>query len=460
MPANDLPIFFGGKPSENSLSFCPLSAVLRTPEIMSQFAADLHIHSRFCGASSLQMSVPSLLLWAPRKGIDLLGTGDFMHPGWMSELSEHLDQEDTGLLKPKDGSPTRFLLTAELAAIFPVEGRAAEIRLLVTAPNFAAIERLLEQLSPLTDPSAETIPSFQMQAAELVERILNASPQSFVIPVHLWSPSSAVYGSRFGFHSFQDCFAGFASEIHALETGLSSDPGMLWRVSDLDGKNFLSSSGAHEVRGLGREFTLFEGELSYLGLGQALKSLPGTTLKGTVEQVSELGAHFFNGHRECQIAKSPIETDFEGRRCPACRKELTIGSFQRTLEISDRSLENLDITEERGWIRSRLLNAPAFRRSIPLPLIIAATYGIRCRESQTVDRLYETALSSGLTERQILLDLNEADLQPILGQQVTEGILRVREGSFRIAPGYDGVCGQLEIFEEQETAELLQLKLF
>jgi PHP family Zn ribbon phosphoesterase len=332
--------------------------------------------------------------------------------------------------------------------------------LLVTAPDFAAVERLREELAPLTDLGVEAVPSFRMPAKDLVERILTSSPESFIIPIHLWSPCSAVYSSKFGFNSLRECFGSLTPEIHAVETGLSSDPGMCWRVSDLDGKKLLSSSDAHAIPNLGREFTLFQGELSYEGLGQALKGLSGTVIRGTVEQVSELGPHFFNGHRECQIAKSPIETHFEGRRCPACRRELRIGSFQRMLEISDRSLEDLNIVEERGWIRSGLLNGPPFRRTIPLQMIIAATYGVRGRESQTVDRIYEAALSNGTTERQILLDLSEADLQPIIGQQVTEGILRVREGYFRISPGYDGVCGQLEIFEVQETAELLQMKLF
>jgi PHP family Zn ribbon phosphoesterase len=427
---------------------------------MSQFAADLHIHSRFCGLSSLQMSVSDLLVWAQRKGIDLLGTGDFTHPGWLEELTEHLDWDGSGFLRPKNGSGLRFVLTAEFKAVFAIGERQAEVHLLLTARDLEDVERLRKRLAPSTDFSLEAIPTFQMPAAELVERILSASPESYVIPVHIWSPCSAVYGSKFGFHSLQECFGSVSNQIHAVETGLSSDPGMCWRVSDLDGRRLLSASDAHEPRSLAREYTLFEGELSYGGLGKALKGLPGTIIKGTVEQVSELGSHFFNGHRECQIAKSPIETHFEGRRCPACRKELTIGSFQRMLEIADRAPEDLDITEERGWIRSRCRNLPPFRRMIPLHLIIAATYGVRARESQTVDRLYNAAVSADTTERQILLELSETDLQTLVGQQVAEGIARVREGYFRISPGYDGVCGQLEIFEESETAELLQMKLF
>lgn len=406
------------------------------------------------------MSVADLLLWAPRKGIDLVGTGDFTHPGWIEELNEHLEPEDSGLLKPKNGSSTRFLLTAELQAVFPIGERQAELHLLVTAPGFDAVERLRACLAPLADFDTGAVPSFRMTAAELSGRVLEASPESYLIPVDLWNPGSALYGSRFGFTSLEACFGDLAPGIHAIETGLSCDPGMCWRLKDLDSKRLLSFSDARAVRSLGREFTLFEGELSYRGIGQALRGLPGARVQGTVEQVSELGRYFFNGHRDCQIAKSPIETHFEGRRCPACRKELTIGSFQRTLEISDRAPEDLDIAEDHGWIRSRLLNTPPFRRMIPLRTIIAASYGVRGRESLTVNRLYEAALSAGVTERQILLDLSETELQTLVGQQLAEGVLRVREGYFRISPGYDGVSGQLDIFEARETAELLQMRLF
>ncbi|MCI0420440.1 MAG: endonuclease Q family protein [Acidobacteria bacterium] len=406
------------------------------------------------------MSLQNLLQWAPRKGIDLLGTGDCLHPGWCEELSDLLVEDGSGLLRPKQGGALRLVLTAELEAIFPVEERNARIHLLMAVPGFGAVERLRSDLGPAADLGAEAIPSFRMPAAELVERILNASPQSLVAAAHVWSPCSSVYGSKNGFSSLAECFGGLAQDIAFVETGLSSDPGMCWRFADLDGKRLLSASAANSLRNLGRECTLFSGELSYGGLTQALKGLPGTFIQGTIEQVSELGPYFFNGHRECQIAKSPIETHFEGRRCPACRKQLTIGAFQRMLEVAGRTPEELDIIVEYGWIRSRRLKVPPFRKAIPLQKIIAATYGVKGRESHTVQNLYEKALSGGNTEREILFDLAEADLAALVGHQVAEAILRVREGYFRITPGYDGVWGQLEIFEERETAELLQLKLF
>lgn len=406
------------------------------------------------------MSVQNLLQWAPRKGIDLLGTGDCLHPGWCDELADHLVEDGSGLLRPKQSGTLRFVLTVEVEAVFPVEDREARVHLLVALPGFSAVEQLRSNLAACADLGAEAIPSFRMPPAELVERILNTDERALMAAAHIWSPCSSLYGSKNGFSSLVECFGSLADEITCVETGLSSDPGMCWRLVDLDGKQLVSASAANSLRSLGRECILLSGDLSYTGLAHALKGLPGTSIQGTIERVSELGPYFFNGHRECQIAKSPIETHFEGRRCPACRKQLTIGSFQRMLELATRSPEELDIAVEQGWIRSRRLNVPPFRKSIPLQTIIAATYGVKGRESLTVQNLYEKALSGDATERQILFDLAEAELTALVGHQVAEGILRVREGYFKITPGYDGVWGQLDIFEERETAELMQLKLF
>jgi PHP family Zn ribbon phosphoesterase len=427
---------------------------------MPDFAADLHIHSRFCGESSLQMSMQNLLYWAPRKGIDLLGTGDCLHPGWCDEIVEHLAEDGSGLLRPRQGGDLRFVLTVEVEAVFMAGDSEARVHLLVAVPGLGAAEQLRSDLSACADFGAEAIPSFRMPPAELVERILGACPEALIAAAHIWSPCASLYGSKNGFSSLAECFGGLADEITWVETGLSGDPGMCWRFADLDGKQIVSSSASNLLRSLGRECTLFSGDLSYTGLTQALKGLPGTSIQGTIERLSELGRYFFNGHRECQIAKSPIETHFEGRRCPACRRELTIGAFQRMLELATRSPEELDIVVEQGWIRSRRLKTPPFRKSIPLQRIIAATYGVKGRESRTVQNLYEKALSGDATERQILFDLGEAELSTLAGLQVAEGILRVREGYFKITPGYDGVWGQLDIFEERETAELMQMRLF
>jgi len=235
---------------------------------------------------------------------------------------------------------------------------------------------------------------------------------------------------------------------------------MCWRLSALDKKQIVSFSDAHTPYSLGREFTICEGDLSYAGLMEALKGGGSNRIAGTVEYCSELGKHYFNGHRECKIVRSPVETRFEGKRCPVCRKEITIGAFQRSFELADRKAEDLDLVEEKGWVQSRMLGKPPYRKMVPLREIIASSYGIKSRESQTVERIYQDALGCGSSEREILLEMSESDLRSYVDPRVGEGIMRVRETRYKILPGYDGIYGQLEIFDERETAELLQMNLF
>ncbi|PYV37107.1 MAG: DNA helicase UvrD [Acidobacteria bacterium] len=400
------------------------------------------------------MSIPNLIVWGKRKGIHLLGTGDFTDPDWLGEIEDHLEQDDCGFLKPREETEIRFLLTTELETLFQVRGEMHRIHLLITAPHLEAVKSLRQNLQEVTDLSSGGLPRSGVSAAELVERVLEASPQSLAIPAHIWIPVTGLYGSHFGFDSLQDCFEGMAAEIHAVETGLSSDPGMCWRVRELDSRQIVSFSDAHSLSSLGREFTIFEGEFSYAGVCQALKSSGEARIAGTVEYCSELGKYYFNGHRECKVTKSPIETRFEGKGCPVCRKEITVGTFHRCLEMADRAAEDLDVVQEGGWIQSRTLQKPPYRRMIPLREIIAASYGITGKESQTVEKIYEEALACGSSEREILLEMSEPDLRCFVDHRVSEGIIRVRETRYRISPGYDGVYGG------RESVELMQMKLF
>jgi PHP family Zn ribbon phosphoesterase len=249
-------------------------------------------------------------------------------------------------------------------------------------------------------------------------------------------------------------------EIPAVETGLSSDPGFCWLVSELDNKQIVSFSDAHFPPDLGRECTIFEGEFSYPGICQAIRRDGETSIVGTIEFFSEIGKHYFNGHRDCKVMKSPVETRLEGKRCPVCRQEITIGTLQRGLEIADREVKDLGVTQEQGWVHTRVLKRPPYRKTVPLRDIIASTYGIKGKESATVERIYNAALSCGATEYQILLEMSEADLRSFVDTQVSEGIIRVREGRFKVIPGFDGSNGSIELFEEKEIADLSQMKLF
>jgi uncharacterized protein (TIGR00375 family) len=431
-----------------------------TASCMTSYAADLHLHSQFSRGTSARMTIPNLIAWARWKGIHVLGTGDFTHPQWLEEIEEYLEEDDSGLLRPKQETELRFLFTTEVETGISSLDKSSRLHLLVTAPGLEDVRSLRVALSEISDLNSEGHPSFPVPCHELVERILAASPHSLVIPCHILTPINSLYGSRSGSVSWKDCFAAMASEIHAVETGLSSDPGMCWRLSELDTKQIVSFSDAHSPHNLGREFTIFEGELSYAAFADALRGRGNTKIMGTVEYCSELGRYYFNGHRDCKIVRSPVETRFEGKRCPVCRKEITIGALQRSLELADRKAEDLDLVQERGWVQSRLLGKPPYRKMVPLREIIASSYGLKSRESQTVERIYQDALGCGASEREILLEMSESDLRSFVDHRVCEGIMRVRETRYKISPGYDGIYGRLEIFEAKETAELLQMKLF
>lgn len=427
---------------------------------MSQFTADLHIHSRSAKSVAGLDCVPELILWAKRKGIRLLGTGDFLFPDWMMALQGYLEPDERGFLTPRKGEEVYFMLTSECESLFQMEGRNCQIHLLVSAPDLETAQHLAGDLSEFTDLRTGGIPRFLMSASELVARILDVSPECLVIPLHIWSPWGSLYGSKTGFDSLEECFGDLSPQIPAVETGLSSDPGFCWLVSELDRKQIVSFSDAHSPRELGRECTIFDGEFSYRGVSQAIRGGGESSIFGTIEFFSEIGKYYFNGHRECKVMKSPVETRLEGKRCPACRNEITIGTLQRGLEIADREVSSLEVIQERGWIHTQRLRRPPYLKTVPLREIIASTYRIKGKDSVTVDRIYEAALGCGASEYQILMEMSEADLKSFVDAQVSEAIIRVRESRLKVIPGFDGVYGSIELFEEKEIADLTQMKLF
>ncbi|HVN83167.1 MAG TPA: endonuclease Q family protein [Terriglobia bacterium] len=427
---------------------------------MSQYTADLHIHPRSAHSAQRGDCISELIFWAKRKGIQVLGTGDFIYPDWLGFMEAHLEQDECGFLRSKGGDDIRWMLTTEVETVFQNEGRKYQVHLLVTAPSWEIAWHLARVLGRAGDLTAGRIPRFQMPASELLARVLEVCPDSLIIPLHIWSPWGSLYGSRFGFESFVNCFGDLSPQVLAVETGLSSDPGVCWLVSELDGKQIVSFSDAHSPRDIGRECTIFQGECSYRGVCQALQGSGENSIAGTIEFFSEIGRDYFNGHRDCGVIKSPVETRLEGKRCPACRDEITIGALQRGLEIADREVKDLGVFQEKGWIHTQKLRRPPYRKAIPLREIIASTCGIKGKESVIVDRIYEAALGCGATEYQILLEMSESDLKSFVDPQVSEGIVRVRESRLKVVPGFDGVYGSIELFEEKELADLTQLRLF
>ena len=334
-----------------------------------RYVADLHIHSSYARGTSPQLTLENLASWAAIKGIDLLATGDFTHPAWLAELQSKLAQRPDGLFTLKaapvdsGGQPpaVRFLLGTEVSCVYPQGGRTRRVHLLVYAPDFDAVARLCQALEPWGDLSFDGRPTLALSVRDLVEAVLGADARCLVVPAHAWTPWYSVYGSIGGFDSLAECFADMLPHLCAVESGLSSDPAMNWRVPELDKLAIVSFSDAHSLNRLGREVTVFEGELSYEGFTQAMRE---GHIAYTVEFHPQEGKYYFDGHRRCQVCQSPEETLRQGVRCPRCGRKFTLGVAHRLEKQAGRGAEEswagglvADPAGGRplsnGWCRSR-----------------------------------------------------------------------------------------------------------
>ncbi len=392
--------------------------------------ADLHVHSRYSRATSPATTLPALARAASQKGIDLLGTGDFTHPGWFSELECNLEPLGNGIYRHER---TLFLLTVELAAIWRQDGRTHKVHLVVLCPGLDAARRINRELASIGNLEADGRPTFGTSAPVLLEAIWSAEPTAEVIPAHIWTPWFSVFGSRSGFDSLEACFGPTTGRLFAVETGLSSDPPMNWRCLALDSLALVSSSDAHSPERLGREATLFElAEPSYNGLIAAMKTRDPSRLLGTIEFYPQEGKYHFDGHRTCGVVLSPRETMALHGLCPVCGKPLTIGVMHRVEELADRA----DGVSCAG-------RAP-FHSLVPLAEIIAQALGVGPRTkgvTREVDRLIHRFGS----EFAILMDLPLAALAEGTPAPILERIANVRMGRLEIEPGYDGVFGRIRI---------------
>ncbi|MDA1216382.1 MAG: endonuclease Q family protein, partial [Chloroflexi bacterium] len=287
------------------------------------FIADLHIQSRFAMGVSPKLDLATLSYWAKLKGIDLLATGDFTHPTWLAELRSQLKPETDGLFS-YDG--VRFILGTELSCVYQQNDRTRRLHLLLYAPDFEAVDRLRERLSPWGNLESDGRPTLGISAHDLVQTALEADPRCVVIPAHVWTPWFGVYGSKGGFDSLAECFGDMLPNIHAIETGLSSDPGMNWLIPELKGMTIVSSSDAHSAPRLGREATVFDTELSYEGFQQAVEK---GRVAYTLEFYPEEGKYHYDGHRKCGVRQHPEVTAAQNGRCPVCKRKLTVGVASR-----------------------------------------------------------------------------------------------------------------------------------
>ncbi len=411
-----------------------------------RFIADLHLHSRYSRATSREMEVESLAHWARKKGISLLGTGDFTHPTYFAELQAKLTPAEPGLYRLKNGEQgVRFILQVEVCNIYQEGKRLRKIHTLLYAPSLQAVERLNAAFSRRGNLLADGRPTFGFSVKELCRIVFDVSPDSVVVPAHAWTPWFSIFGSQSGFDSLQEAFDGYSDRIFALETGLSSDPPMNWRVSALDGITLMSNSDAHSPSRLGRECNVFADALDYWELWEAVRTRDQRRFLYTVEFFPEEGKYHLDGHRNCGVRTSPAETRAYGQRCPVCRGRLTVGVLHRVEELADGPPGRIPA------------GAVPFKRLVPLEEIIAVTIGQGVR-TLAVRREYDRLVAARGGEFAILLELGKEELASFVPPRILEAILRVREERLTITPGFDGVYGTISIFEDQPVGTMSPLQ--
>jgi uncharacterized protein (TIGR00375 family) len=433
-----------------------------------QFIADLHIHSRYSRATSNNMSIESLWKWAQLKGITVIGTGDFTHPKWFQELKEKLEPFGNNLFKLKDNlkedniplsckSGVYFMLTAEISTIYSKKGRTRKIHNIIFAPDFPTVTKINSRLSRIGNLSADGRPILGLDAKHLLKMVLETSPDAMIVPAHAWTPHFSIFGAESGFDSLSECFEELTPHIHSIETGLSSDPPMNWRLSSLDRITLISNSDAHSPSKLGREANIFDtsnpllppftkggqegiaNEISYDFITNAIKTKKG--FNGTIEFFPEEGKYHYDGHRVCGVRLSPKETVRNNYVCPMCGRKVTIGVMHRVEKLADRA----DGFKPEG--------APQYYSLIPLTEIIAETLKVGTN-TKTVETEYLKLLSTLGNEFKILMESSLSDIERAGSTSLSEAISRMRSGRVNISPGFDGEYGKIKIFEEVERKEI------
>src|SRR4030043_460846 len=415
-----------------------------------RFIADFHLHSKFSRATSREMEVETLAQWAKKKGIALLGTGDFTHPTYFAELRSKLEPLGNGLLKLRRGDQgVQYILTTEVSNIYTQNGKVRRIHSLIFAPNFEVVEAIRSKLGNVGKLSSDGRPIFSFAAKELAKMILDISADCLIIPAHAWTPWFSIFGANSGFDSIEECFGEMSSHIHAIETGLSSDPEMNWRLSALDSITLLSNSDAHSPNRLGREANVFDCALDYCEIVETIRMKDRRKLLFTIEFFPEEGKYHYDGHRQCGVIFSPSQTKASQYLCPKCHKKLTVGVVHRVEELADRS---------EGFIPK---NAIPSIHLIPLEEIIAEALGVRVG-TKTVEAEYERLIERGGSEVRILLNATPDELVSFVPPHILDGIVRMRQGKVSIIPGHDGVYGKINLFPERQAGEAAkeQLKLF
>ena len=420
-----------------------------------KFIADLHIHSRFSRATAKTLNFENLYTAARLKGIAVVGTGDFTHPAWFSEICEKLIPAEQGLFKLRDEleakcekylpvsrrMPVRFILSCEISNIYKKSGATRKNHNLVFLPDLPSATRFNARLDQIGNIKSDGRPILGLDARNLLEIMLETSDDGFLIPAHVWTPWFSLFGSKSGFDAIEECFEDLTPHIFALETGLSSDPPMNWRVGNIDGMTLVSNSDAHSPANLGREANLFDTDLSYTAIRDTLKSGNPDAFLGTFEFFPEEGKYHHDGHRKCNVNITPDKSFEYNNLCPECGKPMTLGVLHRIEELATRPAGD------------RPEKTHPYYSIIPLAEIISEIVGCGVK-TKKVAYQYNNAIKLLGPELDILHSMPVETITsapiPFLG----EAIARMREGKVNIIPGYDGEYGRITILNPEERDRL------
>jgi uncharacterized protein (TIGR00375 family) len=407
-----------------------------------KFIADFHIHSKYSRATSGQTDLENISKWAEIKGVKVIATGDFTHPQWIKNIKEELKPAEPGLFQYKN-SETRFILTTEISCIYSKNNKTRKIHLIVLSPSAEIAEKINEELSKIGNLKSDGRPILGLDAKELIKIVLGVSSDCMVIPAHCMTPWFGLFGSKSGFDSIEECFEEMSPYIYAVETGLSADPAMLWRIPDLRNISLISNSDAHSPEKIGREANVFDVDLDYYSIVNAIKTRKG--FLETIEFYPQEGKYYGDGHRACNIYMDSKDSLRYNEICPVCGKPLTVGVINRIEKLADKP---------EGFIPD---NAVPFRSIVPLKEIIGEALGVGAG-TKGVDKEYQKLITAFKSEFNILLDVPFDNLKEVVFSNIAEGIVRVREGKVNILPGFDGEYGKVKIFSEVEKREAIRQK--
>ena len=409
-----------------------------------KFIADFHVHSKYSRATSEKTDLLNIDKWAGIKGVKVIATGDFTHPQWFKNIEDNLRPAETGLFQYKD-SQVRFILASEISCIYSKNGKTRKIHIVVLAPSLEAARKINGRLGAIGNLKSDGRPILGLDAKELLKIILDVSPECMIIPAHCLTPWFGLFGSKSGFDSIEECFEEESKHIYAVESGLSADPAMIWRIPDGRKVCIVSNSDAHSPEKIGREANVFDVDFNYASIIDAIKTKNNKKFLETIEFYPQEGKYYGDGHRACNVCMNGKESLLYNETCPVCGRALTVGVLNRVEKLADKP---------EGFVPE---GAIPFRSIVPLKEIIAEALGVG-PGTKSVDREYQKLIENFCSEFNILLDAPINELKDAAYSRIAEGIERVRAGKVNISPGFDGEYGKVSIFSEAEKREAVRQK--